>query len=144
MAPRSLTYAGYLGKPIHIPDLDVRPQGREMYSPGGIIIERQVEQGLALWVQAIIHQDGHVVIRGYHWDRRENTYWHTHHNSDLDGRCSEAQRRTIWRLWAGLEQVGPIDSAVGASLQAVAQAGVEYSMDQVSARYLDGKAVYLA
>ena len=138
----SVTYNGYHGPEIHIPDIHA---ARGKYVPGSILMSRQVAFGLPLWANGIIYPDGRAAIRNYFWDRRENTYWHTVHNLQYDGAPTEAQRRTIWRLWAGLDRLDPIESGgVGATLQSLAQHGVEYPMAEVEARYLNGKKVYLA
>jgi len=143
MQKRSITYVGYSGQTITIPDLDVRPEGAEMYSPGGIIITATVAQGLPLMVQAIIHADGHTVVRGYERDAYDNTYWHAH-QFPHDAPATPDQIRTIWRLWANLETIGPHANGVGQTLVDIALAAEPMTHAKVCAKYFEGNQVALA
>ena len=145
---RSITYRGYSANPITIPDLDVRPEGAEMYSPGCIVLAAQVDVGLPLTVQLAIHADGHVVVRGYEWTNTDNSYLHVYidpgeHNKEWT--ATDAQRRTIWRWWAGKDRLPELQACgIGATTQALIQRGVDYSIDEVQRRYLDGQQIALA
>jgi hypothetical protein len=137
---RMLRYQGYCWQTIEV-DLDTR--ANPMHVQGSIIMSAGVAVGLPLVVEAEIRPDGEIVTRCYEWARgyQPNPYWHVAEITQDDVRrrwlvLTEAQRATIWRLWAAKHPYREIhDNGVGATLLRI----TGQSLDEAAARYLGGQ-----